>query len=86
MIFTAKDLSAIKRRTSINYHLENYLFIAKKIHSKLLKDWKKLYSDWDKLGYLDEDLNRRYNYLREMLMSELDEKSPEDYVNVNKVL
>jgi hypothetical protein len=85
MIFTAKDLKLIEHQTDINYHIENYVFIAKKIDSPLLKVWLSILKDAEPEG-MDDVLNDKFNKYRHLLMSELEKKSIQDYKNVNGVL
>lgn len=84
--FQSTDLAKIKRNTNNNNHTENLEFIAKKIHSKLQKDFKEINKQVEKDGYLRSDLNTKQYELYQKLMEELNKKSPQDYEEVHSRL
>jgi hypothetical protein len=84
--FSSSDLARIKRNTNYNNHGGNYEFIAKKINSRLEKQFRAINRKHEKIGYLPGDLaKKRYNLSRK-LMVELRRKSPEEFQKVDSRL
>lgn len=84
--FTEADIKKIAKNTDRNYHGENYEFIAKKIHSPLLKEFKQINTEHKKMGYLDWELSDKRYKLGLELRKELENKSPEDSKAVEEAL
>lgn len=81
-IFSRYDLANISRRTSDNYHGENFEFIARKIHSPLERDFHGINLAHKKAGSLSYPLSQKRHVLYEKLMTELRKKSPQEYAGV----
>lgn len=84
--FLKSEIRAIQKRTNWNYHLENKLYIAKKLKSPLVKEFQAISKEHKKLGYLDDKLSDRSykGYLK--LMDELQKKNPKQYQKIRSSL
>ena len=84
--FLKKEILAIKRRTNRNFHGENFEFIAKKLHSPLLKEFKEINKAHNKQGSFSYDLSQKRYSAYQKLMEELRKKSPSEFNLVNRSL
>jgi hypothetical protein len=80
--FLKNEIRAIKRRTAINYHGENYEFIAKKLGSPLVKEFRKINEMHKKQGFLNMVQSDKRYHTYEKLMKELQKKNPKQYQEV----
>jgi len=81
-MFTTGELASIQRRTNNNYHIENRIFIAKKIGSKLLPEFERIKKIIDKgQGISGQDSEDEYK-LSQQLMLELKNNYPGVYIKV----
>lgn len=78
--FTSKDLSKIKHNTNINYHGENYEFIARKINSPLRKVFSKI--NKENTQGLDYEASQKRYKAYQKLMRQVKKKCPSDYKKV----
>lgn len=78
-IFSSNDLAKIKNNTKNNFHIENNVFIAKKIKSEYLKTIEKVYCNYKKVGYLTPEDNTTFYEKMKLVLDELKDKSPSEY-------
>ena len=80
--FLKSEIRKIARMTDQNYHSETKMFIAKKINSPLVKEFKQINKKHMEMGYMDDKLSKRSYSAYQKLMAELKKKNPAQYQDV----